>query len=366
MAPDFAGRWQALERGEIPAPDASKGLVSVHSYYQPLVNAADDFVHWAQNPSERVYLGFDAIDREMRGIAPSEMCLINGYSHSGKTLFLLQILNANRDKTVVYFCPDEPRQLTLIKLACLRHGIDASILEQQVGDGDREAIALLRQTATEDFPNLAVFDQMMNLGDMERALGEVNDMWGQPSLMVFDYLELLNGGGEDVPSKANTIKAFGKRHNIPLLILHQSSRSAGADGRKMTISSGAYGGEQQATHVIGVRRKRFEIEHQIREIEERLDRASNTERLLQKLDELRYELRIHTHTLTVNLVKCKRPSSNLLDDIDYEIEQGTGRLTPLVMLPYSMSMSAGNDKRSDNTGPIVVASQLEMANLEDW
>jgi len=320
MAPDFAGRWQALERGEIPAPDASKGLVSVHSYYQPLVNAADDFVHWAQNPSERVYLGFDAIDREMRGIAPSEMCLINGYSHSGKTLFLLQILNANRDKTVVYFCPDEPRQLTLIKLACLRHGIDASILEQQVGDGDREA----------------------------------------------DYLELLNGGGEDVPSKANTIKAFGKRHNIPLLILHQSSRSAGADGRKMTISSGAYGGEQQATHVIGVRRKRFEIESQIREIEERLDRASNTERLLQKLDELRYELRIHTHTLTVNLVKCKRPSSNLLDDIDYEIEQGTGRLTPLVMLPYSMSMAAGNDKRSDNTGPIVVASQLEMANLEDW
>lgn len=365
MAPDLKGRWQALERGEIPAPTASSGLVSTHSYYQPLVNAADEFVHWAQNPSERVYLGIPEIDKQMRGIAPSEMCLINGYSHSGKTLFLLQILNANRDKTVVYFCPDEPRQLTLIKLACLSHGIDASVLEEQVGAGDDKAIALLRQTATEDFPNLAVFDQMMTLADMERALSEVRDMWGQPSLMVFDYLELLNGGGEDVPSKANTIKAFGKRHNIPLLVLHQSSRSAGADGRKMTISSGAYGGEQQATHIIGVRRKRFEIEAQIREIEERLDRANNTERLLERLDALRYELRVHMDTLTVNLVKCKRPSSALLDDIDYEIEHGTGRLNQMFSVPYHMSQAHRNS--SDNTGPVVVASeQLEMANIVDW
>ena len=31
----------------------------------------------------------------------------------------------------------------------------------------------------------------------------------------------------------------------------------------------------------------------------------------------------------MNLVKCKRPASALLDDMDYEIEQGTGRLIPL-------------------------------------
>jgi hypothetical protein len=97
----------------------------------------------------------------------------------------------------------------------------------------------------------------------------------------------------------------------------------------MTISSGAYGGEQQATHIIGVRRKKFEIESQIRDIEERLDTSKNTERLLERLDALRYDLRIHQNTVTVNLVKCKRPASRLLDDIDFEIEQGTGRLTRL-------------------------------------
>ena len=353
MAPDYVGRWASLGRGEIPVPDASK---PIQQYFTPLVHAADEFVHWAQNPSERVYLGFDEIDRQMRGIAPSEMCLINGYSHSGKTLFLLQILNANRDKPVVYFCPDEPRQLTLIKLACIRHGINAQILEQNVAEGDSDAIALLRQTAIEDFPNLAVFDQTVSVADMERSLGEVREMWGQPSLLVFDYLELLQGGGEDVPSKANTLKAFGKRHNVPLLVLHQSSRSSGADGRKQTISSGAYGGEQQATHVIGVRRKRFEIESQIRDIEERLDKSSNTERLLERLDSLRYELRIHGNTLTVNLVKCKRPASALLDDMDYEIELGTGRLTRMPMIPYDMSQAYAMEQQK--------TEQLEMAHLE--
>uniref|UniRef100_UPI0037BEB263 DnaB-like helicase C-terminal domain-containing protein n=1 Tax=Flavobacterium sp. TaxID=239 RepID=UPI0037BEB263 len=255
MTLNYSERWEALGRGEtIPTPDVSNAS-KIRQHYSPLAHAADDFIHWAQHPQERIYLGFPDIDAEMRGIAPAEMCLINGYSHSGKTMFLLQILVANADKPVVYFCPDEPKTLTLIKLTCLMHGIPADILEKQVANNDQKAIQLLRETANESFPNLAVFDQMMTLNEMEQSLSEIESLWGKPHLLVFDYLELLNGGGEDVPSKANTLKAFGKRHNIPLLVLHQSSRTAGADGKKMTISSGAYGGEQQATHILGVRRK---------------------------------------------------------------------------------------------------------------
>jgi hypothetical protein len=330
-----------------------------HTYYKPLAGAVDEFVHWAQTPNERVYLGFESLDNQMRGIAPSEMLLINGYSHSGKTLFLLSMLNANRDKTVVYFCPDEPRTLTLVKLACVANGINAYELEQQVVDNDPRGIDLLKHTAIEQFPNLAVFDQPMTLSDMEKAMGETSQNLGKPSVMVFDYLELLQGGGEDVPSKANTIKAFGKRHNVPLVVLHQSSRSAGADGRKMTISSGAYGGEQQASHVIGVRRKKFEIASQIQEINEKLAKGTATERLLERLDVLRYEERIHENTLTLNLVKCKRPASALLDDIDFEIEHGTGRLLPLGGgVPYELSVHARREAEADQ--------QLELASNMVW
>lgn len=358
MAPDYTERWAKIGRGEIISPPDSLSTPK-YNYYAPLVKAADDYVHWAQTPNERVYLGFADIDEQMRGIAPSELCLINGYSHSGKTLALLQILSANRNKRVVYFCPDEPRTLTLIKLACVVHGVDANQLEQQVANNDRSAINLLKETATEHFPNLAVFDQTVSLLDMERSLAEVSDVMGEPQLIVVDYLELITGAGEDVPSKANAIKAFGKRHNKPLLVLHQSSRTAGADGRKMTISSGAYGGEQQATHIIGVRRKRFEIEGHIRELQEKLERASNTEKIMEKIESLQYELRIHMDTLTLNLVKCKRPASALLDDMDFTIEYGTGRLHRLDtgVLPWK-------EQRPSVDNPL---EQLTIAEaLEDW
>jgi len=337
-------RWAKVGRGEplVPSPEPSIGS---NKYYRPLDEACDEYVHWAQTPQERIYLGFPDLDAQMRGVANGEMCLINGYSHSGKTLFLLQILIANKDKTIVYFCPDEPRTLTLIKLACVTHGIDGNTMEREIAENNPNAIQLLRETANKHFPNLAVFDQSMTLSDMEKALGEVVDMWGKPALMVFDYLELLSGGGEDVPSKANTMKAFGKRHNIPLIVLHQSSRSAGADGKKMTISSGAYGGEQQATHIIGVRRKKFDIEAQIRMIEEKLDKSQASEKLLERLDMLRYEQRIHANTITVNLVKCKRPASQLIDDIDFEIEHGTGRLIRMdnMIVPVDRSANANVD-----------------------
>jgi replicative DNA helicase len=358
MAPDYAERWAKVGRGEkIAPPDSSNAKFS---YYQPLVRAADEYVHWAQTPHERIYLGFPDIDAQMRGIAPSELCLINGYSHSGKTLALLQILVANRDKRVVYFCPDEPRTLTLIKLACVTHGVDANELETRVAEDEPQAIGLLRSTALEYFPHLTVFDQTLSLLDMERALAEVSDVIGVPQLIVVDYLDLLTGAGEDIPSKANAIKAFGKRHNVPLLVLHQSSRSSGADGKKQTISSGAYGGEQQATHIIGVRRKRFEIEGYIRELQEKVERATNTERIIEKIESLQYDLRIHMDTLTLNLVKCKRPASQLLDDMDFTIEYGTGRLHRLTngVLPW---------KQTSPTEVKPFGEQLVIADsLEDW
>jgi len=338
-ADDIADRWAKVGRGEQLAPSDSSTAPVKPLLYRPLSDAIDDYVHWAHHPDERIYFGFQDLDAQVRGIAPSELCLINGFSHSGKTLFLLQILVANRDKTVVYFCPDEPRTLTLIKLACIVHKIEGRRLEQMVTDNDTTGIRLLEETAREWFPNLAVFDQFMSLSEMEKAMIEVDRHLGQPRLMVFDYLELLSAD-ETIPAKANTIKAFGKRHNIPLIVLHQSSRTAGADGKKQTISSGAFGGEQQASHIVGVRRKKFEIESQIREIVEKIDKSTANERSFERLDMLRYQQQVHENTLTVNLVKCKRQDAMLLDDMDYEIQQGTGNLIRL-REPVDTTQQAG-------------------------
>ena len=251
-----------------------------------------------------------------------------GFAHGGKTLVLLHALRKNRDKHIALFIPDEPKQLVLTKLTCIHHRIDARELEARVAADDQDAINLLRQTAEEDFPNLAVFDQPLTASDMERAYGELCDVWGQvPELVVVDYLDLVEAG-ETVPDKATFLKGFGRRHDIPMLVLHQTSRTAGADGKKMTMSSGSYGGEQQATSIIGVRRKKYQIAHEINELIEKLDR-SHSERSQDRLDYLRMEARIHEYTVTVSLLKNKRPAGQLVDDIDFELDATTGRLTEL-------------------------------------
>jgi hypothetical protein len=210
----------------------------------------------------------------------------------------------------------------------MHHGIDARELEARVAVDDQEAIELLRRTAEEDFPNLAVFDQPLTSSDMERAYGEVCDVWGQvPDLVVVDYLDLVEAG-ETVPDKATFLKGFGRRHDVPILVLHQTSRHAGADGAKLTMSSGSFGGEQQATSIIGVRRKKYQIAHEMNELIEKLDR-SHSERAQDRLEFLRHEQRVHEHTVTVSLLKNKRPAGQLVDDIDFELEPTTGRLREL-------------------------------------
>jgi len=318
---DISAGWDSVGRQQVAPP-------TEYRMYSPLSEAADSFVRWAQSPQERIHLGITQIDSELRGIAPGEIAMMLGFAHGGKTLVLLHALRKNRDKHIALFIPDEPKQLVLTKLTCIHHKIDARELEARVASDDQEAIKLLRQTAEEDFPNLAVFDQPLTASDMERAYGELCDVWGRvPELIVVDYLDLVEAG-ETVPDKATFLKGFGRRHDIPMLVLHQTSRTAGADGKKMTMSSGSYGGEQQATSIIGVRRKKYQIAHEINELIEKLDR-SHSERTQDRLEYLRMEARIHEYTVTVSLLKNKRPAGQLVDDIDFELDATTGRLTEL-------------------------------------
>lgn len=329
-ADEIAAGWETVGRSQAsPLPDYRDiQQIPAHKMYSPLSESVDSFVRWAQSPQERINLGIARIDAEMRGIAPGEIAMILGFAHGGKTLLLLHTLKNNRDKHVALFIPDEPKELVLIKLTCITHNIDARILEQRVADDDQEAIQLLRETAEEIYPNLAVFDQSLSSQDMEHGYIEMCNVWGQaPELVVVDFLDLVQAG-ETVPEKANFLKSFGRKHDVPLLVLHQTSRHAGAEGRKPTMSSGAYGGEQQATAILGVRRRKYEIQAEIAELMEKLAKTTS-ERAQERLDFLRYEAKIHEHTVTVNLLKNKRPAGQLVDDVDFELNAATGKLREL-------------------------------------
>lgn len=322
--------------------------VSEYRMFDPLPNAADEYIRFAQSPHLRVKLGVDEFDDVMRGIAPGELLLVVGFAHSGKTVLTTEVILNNRDKRIVFFTPDETRVLVLVKLCSLVHGISAEELEARIAADDTAAIEMVRATARDHFPNLAVCDMGVDLRAMDRYMVEAEHYWGDKAqLVIFDYAELLDGY-DDARAAITALKAWGKNHNVPFMLLHQSSRTSGADGRSVTISSGGYGGEQQATFLIGVRRKKNEIIARILELKERLNgNPKDPDAIQNKIAELEYELRQHQSTVTFNLVKNKRPPSRLVDEIDFKLDPETGRVTKLAHGELVDSLANRADRRAE-------------------
>lgn len=341
---DLEARLAALQQGQDPDETfaaAGRGVDRLtqeygwaneeadHRYYSPLSDAADEYVVWSRNPGQRVFTGIDEFDDAMRGLAPSELMLVVGYAHSGKTVFTTQVIMNNTDRNVAVFSPDETRVLVLIKLFSILHGIGAEEVEQRLQQRDSEMEGMLRSFATEHFPNLGVFDEVSDLTLFDKALDEYEAVHGKCELVVIDYAQLITGAGEDVGGTINAIKAWGKRRRVPIILLHQSSRSKGAGGSKVTIDSGGYGGEQQALFLVGVRRKKNQYQAIIKELEEKIAAASS-QKTIDRYEDLKadaeYELKKHEHTITFSLVKNKRPPGRLVDDLDFMLDPDTGRV----------------------------------------
>jgi hypothetical protein len=222
----------------------------------------------------------------------------------------------------------------LIKLVSLEYGVMAQDLEWRIANGDEGALKLIRDTAEQDYPNLAVFEDVDDLDSMHRALDEVESYWDDPTeLIIFDFVDLLTYGDAAAEGatrqKIKAIKAFGRKR-APLMALHQTSRTAGADGAEQTISSGSFGGESEATYLVGVRRKRDYWGAAIRELEEKRRRSTSWgKKDDEKLDEARWQLRQHLDTVTFTLLKNKRPPCTLVSEADFQLDANTGRISTL-------------------------------------
>jgi len=342
--PDMQDLSAGVDRIVASAPDLWEDNNSFR-YFAPLSDAADEYVAWSRNPGKRVYTGIDEFDGAMRGLAPSELMLVVGFAHSGKTVFTTQVVMHNHDKNVVVFSPDETRVLVLIKLFSIFHGYGAEEVEQRLQQHDDEMEDLLRNFASEHFPNLGVFDELSDLTLFDTAVDEYEAAHGKAQLVVIDYAQLITGGSEDVAGTINAIKAWGKRRGLPIILLHQSSRSKGSGGAKVAIDSGGYGGEQQALFLVGVRRKKSQYQAMVDELEEKIlqsSQQSTKDRLSDLLDDAKYELRKHAHTITFSLVKNKRPPGHLVDDLDFLLDPATGRVS-------SFTSTAGADSSVNQT-----------------
>lgn len=298
---DIIDLEELQRRAHAEAPHVDDEKPQDYRYVKPFATAADGLIEVFQNTEGRYLIGLREVDLMMRGVGRGELCVITGFAHSGKTQVFLTSLLANRDKPVLFFTLDETAELILTKLACMTLGVSADLMEQQVKAGNEDIIRAVRRIATEEFANLLVVDQGLDLDQMTTALHEAEHYFGEPIAAVgIDFLDLLAVPNEEgVEKKAQSLKRWTKDADVPVICLHQNSRSNGAPGEELTMLSMKYGGEAEANFVVGVRRKRDS----------------------EKLDS--FDRAAQENTVSVSVVKNKRPPSKK-GEADYWLDPATG------------------------------------------
>ena len=283
-------------------------------YVRPFHSTYGSIVDALENPDSRIMLGLPAIDVLTRGFGPKELIMVSGFAHSGKTQLINTMISQNLDKRILFFSMDDPAEMILMKLTCMTSGYSADVLERRIRQGDEEAKVTLKTAAVDTFQNLIVVDESLGLSAMSKAVKEATAYWGAaPECIIIDYLELMQGNSfsddasANVKAKSQALKRWVKDQDAPVVVVHQATRSKGAPGQAITMLSMAYGGEQEATMVIGVRRKRDD----------------------QSLDS--FERQCQQDSVTLHLAKNKRPPARVTapEGIDFFMDPDTGLIRPL-------------------------------------
>ena len=302
-----ADRLAAVHGGEAVGSPSDKKAPRRWSATTAVV---DNLVGFIRNPAERWYLGFPEIDLATRGIGKGEVLLVVGRSHTGKSQVLLNgiVTNLINDPSahVVIFAMDEPRELVVMKLFCLLQGKSSTEVEEAIKAGDKTVLTELKEAASNELSRVAVVDDSISLEAMTEVMEEARQWWGcNPSFCMMDYLELLPGGDADatgVTSKAQAVKRWATSQRVPIGLVHQAGRGAGQPGHAAGIHAGRYGGEQEASFVVEVYRKR--------------DRYHLSD----------WEKTYHANSVNLNLCKNKR-TARLLDQT-YYLDPECGHVHP--------------------------------------
>jgi hypothetical protein len=299
LSPDDIRARLAAARGENVVDPFAR-----YQFIQPLTKAMQGYVEAVGN-GDGFKFGMPEIDVVTRGFNGGHLVIVFGASHSGKSQLVLNAVFNNKDKHILWVCPDEPAELVFSKLAALELELDAETIEERVKANDEAMTKALLSVAVEAFPNLIVVDRALNQDELWIAIQEAEDRWGAPcDLTVYDYLEQFPVGDTDfggVSKKILTFKYMSTQLNHPLLVIHQTSRSAGALGQALGRRAMRHGGENEATFAIEVFRKRENPE--LTQFErERADRQ-----------------------ISVNICKNKRPPARL-KMVDLYMDPETGRI----------------------------------------
>ena len=198
--------------------------------------------------------GFDEVT--LGGARPGNLVTLIGKTHTGKSLLAMNMVARNRGHRTLWVSPDETESMFWGRYAAIRLQIGQKDWISRLIREDPKAWERTSQIIADE-SNLHFESTGMSVDDLDKALRiATTQLWdGQrPEVLIYDYLELIRGGGSgdaaSVQSKIESFKQLVSDWRIIGIVIHQSGRGSGTRGQAGGIDSGRFASTSESHFVI--------------------------------------------------------------------------------------------------------------------
>jgi len=175
--------------------------------------------------------GFRDLDRKLAGLHPSNLLIVAARPGMGKSTLALNIAQnaAVNDMPVAIFTLEMSREEVVSRMLCASGRIDSQRLRSgQLGESDftklsnAASILYKKPIYVDDSPGLTVTEIRAKCRRMKRRPGL--------SLVVVDYLQLMQGSGQEnrqqeIATISRSLKNLARELDVPIMALSQLNRS---------------------------------------------------------------------------------------------------------------------------------------------
>jgi hypothetical protein len=278
-----------------------------YKFFKPTAQAVDRWVEYAKGSHDCFHLGLQDIDSRMRGVWPSDVLVVTGRAHSGKSAVLFSSIARNLQEDPdfygVIYTPDEPEILVVSKLYALLYQRNLAEVEEALRVEDKTVINEIQEAKFGFLDRVKIFPNALSFQNMSDAMRECEDYWQhKPRFVMVDFLEQLPGasGYEGVSTVLKGLKEWAELENLPVGLVHQSGKGS-TRGTSRGMDDGKFNADEYAILQLNVFRRRDD------------PKLSNDER------------RVHSVSVSLDLCKNKRPPCQITDPpIDYYMDPECG------------------------------------------
>ncbi len=223
----------------------SGGFVQVKDVLGKVVDRIDTLFE-QDSPITGLSTGFTDFDTQTSGLQPADLVIVAGRPSMGKTTFAMNLAENAAIKSkepVAVFSMEMPADSLAMRMLSSLGQIDQHRLRSgKLNDDDwprlTSAIALLNEAPLfiDDTPALTVTELRARARRLKREHGL--------SLIVIDYIQLMQGSGKSSENRATEIseisrslKSLAKELDVPLIALSQLNRSLEQRPNKRPVMS---------------------------------------------------------------------------------------------------------------------------------